>query len=288
VKISLKLNLRNYVVSVADHDSFYQQKSKSPKALSIIKLNFMFLIIFVRITLRYMKRSLASVILFASVIAALCLSSGCTKVSAPVTCYNAIPDTAYVGQSLNFSSCTTGANSYYWSFGDGSFATTATASHTYTRPGIDTGTFYTADGPGSHKNFIIHVLRPYNVWTFKGTSDTSLNAQAVSDTIQATNFSSTNIAHVSAITFSFSALPSASGSYQIVNDLSIPPGANQVAIYLTTPSGFNYGSTGHDNATASVTIAGGKVLISVPSAMMVNTTNPSDSAALSATIRQTE
>ena len=235
-----------------------------------------------------MKRSLASFVLFSTVIAALSLSTGCKKVSAPVTCFNAIPDTAYVGQRIDFSSCTTGANSYYWVFGDGGFATTANASHIYTSPGIDTGAFYTADGPGSHKNFIIHVLRPYNIWTFKGTSDTSLNAQAVNDTIQATNFTATNISNVSAITFAFSTLPTVSGNYQVVNDLFTPPAANQVAIYLTTPSGFNYGSTGRDNASANITVAGGKVFISLPSAMLVNTTNPSDSAALSATIRQTE
>ena len=235
-----------------------------------------------------MKRSLASLVLFTAVIAALSLTTGCTKVSAPNTCLNPVPDTAYVGQRIDFSSCTTGATSYYWSFGDGGFATTATASHIYTQPGIDTGTFYTADGPGSHKNFIIHVLRPYNIWTFKGTSDTSLTAQAVSDTIQATNFTATNISNVSAITFAFSALPTADGSYQVVNDLFTPPAANQVAIYLTTPSGFNYGSTGHDNATANVSIVGGKVFISLSSAMMVNTTNPADSSVLAATIRQTQ
>jgi hypothetical protein len=61
-----------------------------------------------------------------------------------------------------------------------------------------------------------------------------------------------------------------------------------MAIYLTTPNSLNYGSTGHDNATATVTIVGGEVLISLPSAMMVNTSNPADSAALSAMIRQTE
>lgn len=235
-----------------------------------------------------MKRSLASFILFASVLTVLSLSSGCSKVSAPVTCFNTIPDTTYVGQRVDFSSCTTGANSYYWNFGDGGFATTATASHIYTNPGIDTGTFYTADGPGSHKTFVIHVLRPYNIWTFKGASDTSQNAQAVNDTIQATNFTATNLTNVSAITFAFSALPTVNGSYQIVNDLFTPPAANQIAIYLTTPSGANYGSTGHDNATANITVTGGKILISLPSAMMVNTTNPADSAVLSATIRQTE
>jgi len=235
-----------------------------------------------------MKRSLASIVLLASVFVILSLSSGCTKVSAPVTCYNAIPDTAYVGQMITFSSCTNGASSYYWNFGDGGFATTATATHIYTTPGIDSGTFYTADGPGSHKNFVIHVLRPTNIWTFKGTTDTSLYAMAVNDTLEATNFSSTNVSNISNIIFSFSALPTSNGTYQVVNDLFTPPAANQVAIYLTTPNSVNYGSTGHDNATASVTIVGGKVLISLSSAMMVNTTNPSDSASLSAMIRQTE
>ena len=235
-----------------------------------------------------MKKHVSSVAVLIAVFIAICVS-GCQKVLPPVPCFNTIPDTLYVGQSIDFSSCTTGATAYYWNFGDGGFATTASASHIYTQPGIDSGTFYASDGPGAHKTFTIVVLRPVNIWRFKGATDTSLVAAAYSgDTIEVTNFSSTNFTNVSNLTFAFSAIPTIAGNYQVVNDLSTPPGPNQMAIYLTTPTSGNYGSTGHDNAMAAISIVGGKVLISLPSAMMVNVSNPNDSAVLSATIRQTQ
>jgi hypothetical protein len=235
-----------------------------------------------------MKKYVSSLVPLIAVLIAICFT-GCQKVLPPVPCYNAIPDTVYVGQSINFSSCTTGASAYYWNFGDGGFATTASATHIYTQPGRDTGIFYASDGPGAHKTFTIVIVRPVNTWTFKGATDTSLYAAASSgDTIEVTNFTSTNFTNVSDLTFAFAAIPATAGSYQVVNDLSTPPGANQVAIYLTTPHSGNYGSTGRDNATATISIVGGKVLISLPSAMMVNVSNPNDSAALYATIRQTQ
>src|SRR5665213_1040991 len=107
-----------------------------------------------------MRKYLYPILFFAAVIAGLCLGSGCKKIIPPVTCYDPIADTAYVGQRLDFSSCTIGANSYYWDFGDNGFATTAAATHIYTQPGIYKGTFYASNGEGAHKSFTIIVLRP--------------------------------------------------------------------------------------------------------------------------------
>ena len=133
------------------------------------------------------------------------------------------------------------------------------------------------------------VLRPLSMWTFQGITDTAYYAAAVGgDTIQTSNFSATNISNVSNIVLIFSALPTANGSYQVINDQFSTPTATQIAVYVTTPSGRNYGSTGRDNSSATVTLIGGKVKVSLPSVMMVNLAVPSDSSALSAIVTQTE
>jgi hypothetical protein len=108
------------------------------------------------------------------------------------------------------------------------------------------------------------------------------------DTLQTSNFSSANLNNASNVVFVFSSLPTTSGSYQLVNDQFATPGAMQMAVYLTTPSGRNYGSTGSGNSSATVTVNGGKVKVSFPAVEMVNLANPADSASLSATVVQTE
>jgi hypothetical protein len=235
-----------------------------------------------------MKKYLGPIIVFASVLVAVCLTDSCKKAAPPATCFATLPDSAYVGQSLVFTSCTVGASSYLWTFGDGSTASTDSAKHTYTAPGIYNGSLTTSNGQGSTKTFTIVVTRPVDVWTFQGITDSSSYAQAVGgDTLQATNFTGANMTNVSNIVFIFSALPAAAGSYQVINDQFATPSAGQVAVYLTTPSKF-YGSTGNDHSTATVTLAGGKIKVTIPTVEMVNLSTPTDSAVLSATITQTE
>jgi PKD repeat protein len=235
-----------------------------------------------------MKKHFAPLILLASFITLICVG-GCKKAAAPNTCFDAIPDSAYVGQSLTFTSCTQGATSYYWVFGDGGYAITGTATHTYTAPGSYIGSLDASNGTGSRKSFTIVVSRPVNVWAFQGVTDSSDYSQGVSDTIETTNFSSTNSSHPSNLLFVFSALPTASGSYAVINDqFGGTPSATQVAIFLTTASGRNYGSTGGDHVAATITVTGGKVRISIPAVEMVNVALPTDSASLSAIVTQTE
>lgn len=235
-----------------------------------------------------MKKQLTTFVVFAGIIAALSFTTGCKKTPAPTTCFNSIPDTAVVGQQITFTSCTNGASSFYWLFGDGGYATTATATHTYTAPGIYNGGLTTSNGTGDTKSFKIVVLRPYNIWTFQGITDTAFSAAVVGDTLQASNFSATNLSNISNIILVFSSIPTTGGSYQVVNDQFSTPNASQIAVFVTTPSGRNYGSTGRDGSSAVVTVNGGKIKVSLPSVMMVNVAVPSDSAALSATITQTE
>jgi PKD repeat protein len=234
-----------------------------------------------------MKKSLGTFVAIVSLIAAIGLTSSCKKTNPPVTCLSSVPDTAYVGQELLFVSCTKDAGSILWNFGDGRTAITDTARHTYSQPGTYSCSLTSSNVVGGSKYFTVVVFRPVNTWTFQGVTDSSTSATAVNDTIQTTNFSSSNTANISNLLFAFSAVPTADGTYQVVNAQFSTPGANQVAVYVSTPSGRNYGSTGNDNATATVTIKGGKVNIVLPSAMMVNVSNPNDSASLSATVTQT-
>lgn len=234
-----------------------------------------------------MKKSLGTCIAIISMIAAIGLTSSCKKTNPPVTCLSTVPDTAYVGQEVLFVSCTKDAGSILWNFGDGHTAITDTARHTYTQPGIYSCSLTSSNVVGASKYFTVVVLRPVNTWTFQGVTDSSTTATAVNDTIQTTNFSSGNTANISNLLFAFSALPTTDGTYQVVNAQFATPGANQVAVYVSTPSGRNYGSTGNDNASANITIRGGKVNIVLPAAMMVNVSNPNDSASLSASVLQT-
>jgi PKD repeat protein len=227
---------------------------------------------------------------FFTILITLAGTIGCKKTPAPATCFATVPDSAYVGQLLTFSSCTQGASSYYWDFGDNGYSTFPNATHTYTAPGIYHGGLTTSNGTGEKKTFIIVVTRPYSIWTFKGSTDTSTYALTVGgDTLQTTNFSAANTANVSNILVIFSALPTVSGSYQVINDqFGGTPGSSQAAVFLTTPSGRNYGSTGNDHTTVNVTVTGGKIRLSIPAVEMVNVSQPSDSSSLSATIIQTE
>jgi PKD repeat protein len=209
----------------------------------------------------------------------------------PSTCISSLPDSAYVGQQLIFQSCTKAASSFYWLFGDGSHATTDSVAHTYTAPGIYHGSLATADGgSGNTKNFTIVVSRPLSIWTYQGMTDTASYAlTAGGDTLETSSFSATNLSNISNIVFVFSALPTSSGSYQVINDQSAAtPSATQVAVYLSTPGGRNYGSTGHDHVSAAVALIGGRVTVSIPAVEMVNQALPSDSISLSATLIQTE
>jgi|GEM_PF-2445062 len=105
--------------------------------------------------------------------------SGCKKSSpSPLslitaTCVSAVPDTVYVGQSVTFSSCTQGATSFFWNFGDGNTATTDTAIHSYDTAGnfIVSFTPSNAAGHGATKTFIIVVINA-GYYTFKGTTYT--------------------------------------------------------------------------------------------------------------------
>ena len=70
----------------------------------------------------------------------------------PKACISGVPDSASVGQSVTFTSCSSGATSLTWVFGDSTAAdtvTTLTATHTYTKAGTFTVSLTPHNSTGS-------------------------------------------------------------------------------------------------------------------------------------------
>lgn len=222
-------------------------------------------------------------------IAAISFTTACKKTAPPDTCIGSVPDTLYVGQQGTFISCTQGElKSTLWIWGDGGRGTTDTAYHTYTQPGTYQCSLITSNGTGNTKNFTVVVIRAENNWTFQSASYQSGTAAVVNDTVQTTNFTASNISNVSNLIFAFDTLPTADGNYQVIDAQFGTYGYHTVGVYVSTPSGANYVSTGRDHSVAAVTIVGGKINIALNSTMMVNTAVPSDSSVLTASVRQTQ
>lgn len=230
--------------------------------------------------------SLAAALLL---IAAISFTTACKKMLPPDTCIGSVPDTLYVGQQGTFISCTKGdLRSTLWIWGDGARGTTDTAYHTYTQPGTYHCTLTTSNGTGSTKDFTVVVLRAANNWTFQSASYQSGTAAVVNDTLQTTNFTASNYSAVSNLIFAFDTLPVADGSYQVIDAQFGTQGYHTVGVYVSTPGGANYVSTGRDHSMANVTIVGGTINVALASTMMVNVAVPSDSSVLTASVRQTQ
>lgn len=74
----------------------------------------------------------------------------------PIACINSAT-TATVGQSVSFTSCSTGADTYQWVFADGSnqTASTANTTHTFTATGNYSVTLTVTNENGSHTTGVI-------------------------------------------------------------------------------------------------------------------------------------
>lgn len=84
---------------------------------------------------------------------AIAFISGCNKdplKEKPVACFAAIADSVFTGSTLTVdASCSEGAVSYLWNFGDGSSATIASATHSYTSAGTYTITLTVTNSNGT-------------------------------------------------------------------------------------------------------------------------------------------
>jgi PKD repeat protein len=185
----------------------------------------------------------------------------------PAGCIASVPDSAYVGQSVTFTSCTQGATSYLWDFGDGNTATTASATHSYTAPGTYTGSFTPSDvkGTGTPKAFTIVVTIYGGSWTFMGGSYTAVTCtQGVKTLIASSQTSGNSNTFGTLVVYFYNAIPTTSGTYTVVypSNQYLP---TQVGMYLTTEgvSEDTYYSTGGNgsNQTVRVTVLNGKLSI---------------------------
>jgi hypothetical protein len=238
-----------------------------------------------------MKKLTSAFILSGFAIAFICLIHSCSKPASITACIGAFPSTASAGAPVSFTSCTAGAATYQWSFGDGGTATGQAVTHTYATAGTYTGTLTVTGSSGSNqKNFTITVVN--NSWTFKGTSFTadSVVGSVTGSDLTAYGVSGSGKAD---LVFVFPSLPAASGSYRVVNAPNGVVVGQQlyVVIYNFNSSGVqtsSYGSTGSGSINATVTVSGGKISVALPAIEIANLSSPYDSTSFSATVNQTQ
>ena len=206
----------------------------------------------------------------------------CKKSSPPVGCFSAIPDSAFVAQPISFISCTKGANSYLWNFGDGTTATTDSAIHTYTTAGVYHGNLTTSNGQSSTKAFTITVTNnPNGYFTFAGKTF----FPASWDSMYHLELQFNVIADSTGIAFGFNpSLPYTSGLYYISGSPYIGgvlPG--QVDISCSPRPNTLYSSS-YSNANKQVTVTllpGGLLNLTATNVEMVNFYAPYDSMPIS-------
>lgn len=96
---------------------------------------------------------------------AICTLNGCKKADSnkPTACLQSDLSTAQVGQTINFSSCSTGGTTYQWTFGDGQTATTASPTHQYAAAGTYTVTLTVTNSDGTdQKEALITITGSVN------------------------------------------------------------------------------------------------------------------------------
>jgi len=214
--------------------------------------------------------------------------TACKKSSPPVGCFAAIPDSAFVAQPISFISCTKGANSYLWNFGDGSTAATDSVVHTYTSAGIYHGSLTTSNGQSSTKTFTITVTNnPLGYFTFGSNTFFPANYDSIYQSeLQFNVFSdSTGIA------FGFNpSLPHTSGQYYISGSPYIGgvlPGQVDIAC---SPRPNTLYSSSYSNANKQLTVTllpGGLLNLTATNVEMVNYYAPHDSMPISFTVTTT-
>jgi PKD repeat protein len=235
-----------------------------------------------------MKKYIIASLVSAFIMIVLLIGS-CSKSSTFSACIGALPSSASVGTAVNFSSYNSGAGSYTWHFSDGTTGSGQTTIHIYTTTGTYNGSLTVTSGNNTAtKNFTINAVA--NNWTFNGSSFVadSVTVSASAGTVSAGGAAGSNTAN---LTFVFYSLPTATGTYPVVNAAANNVGPGQVYVVLNNYVGTLrtiYGSTGTGNINAANTVTGGKIAVVLPAIELVNQSNASDSASLSATITQTQ
>lgn len=205
-------------------------------------------------------------------------------------CIESITTPATIGSSVTFVSCTSGASSYTWSFGDGTSATGDSVLHTYGTVGTFRGSLTVVIGGSSSTTSFSITIVPTG-WQFNG-SDFSIDSAVVSRTTATLTATGSTGTGTGDLIVKFFPFPTITGSYKylVINATRGNSGQNQLLVVLNTDSAgvqTQYGSMGSDSLFAVVGVSGGKLSISLPSIKMVNLNNFSDSTRLTATFTQT-
>jgi PKD repeat protein len=230
----------------------------------------------------------SAAILFAAI---LFLAGSCNKASTPTACINPLPDTAYVYQALVFKSCTAGAATYHWNFGDGNSATGDSAVHSYTASGVYHGSL-TASNSSSKSFTIVVVVNPGGYFM--------INSQhylpnAYSNTTQATNIFQVNAEYVKdssiiwGLTCAFSnSVPITTGYYNIVQPYAalILPGDVGIDFTIVNGNIQHISGTNTTNKVFVTVLPNGKLNIVGSAVELYNLNNQSDSTSLTFNITQ--
>ena len=239
-----------------------------------------------------MKKHASVFFVFSFVFVSLYMMEGCSKAAPaqPGACIGSISSPSIVGTLLTFRSCTVGASSYTWSFGDGTSATGDSATHVYANTGTYSGSLTVViDGRTTTATFSVTVVPPG--WQFKGAQysvDSALVSRSTSTLTASGSAGSSN----GNLIVKFFSLPTGNGNYRylVINSTRGNTGQNQLLVVLNNDSAgiqTHYGSTSTDSVFALVGVSGGKISVSLPAIQMVNLNNFSDSSALNATFTQT-
>ena len=220
----------------------------------------------------------------------LCFSSSCRKAApAPTDCFAALPDTVYVAQSVTFESCTKGATSHLWNFGDGSSATTDSATHTYTAAGVYHGSLTTSNGQSSTKTFtIIVVANPAGYFTF-GSTTFFPDSSFANGGYQIIAKIPTDSVTPEFLNIAFNpTLPTTSGIYSTAFGYLYEVGSGQVSVDLYYHNlGIIYSASSGQKISITV-LPNSKLNLVGAGIEMKNLGSPSDSLTISFNITQTQ
>ena len=90
------------------------------------------------------------------------VTASVTVATKPVSAFSATPTTVCVGQAVQFTNNTTGANSYTWLFGDGQTSTQQAPAHIYGAPGVYTVTLVSSNNFSCNDTLVIQNLITVN------------------------------------------------------------------------------------------------------------------------------
>ena len=107
-----------------------------------------------------MKKHVSLFFVLSFVLVSLYMMESCSKSQTqPGACIESITTPATIGSSVTFVSCTSGASSYTWSFGDGTSATGDSVLHTYGTVGTFRGSLTVVIGGSTPLSLVCDSIK---------------------------------------------------------------------------------------------------------------------------------